>query len=64
MSVQTTPSLKKLSEASPPAVVPTQPAFTSPPPPAKEVEKSEEKSKTEINSITNIADAKLDGKSG
>lgn len=59
MSVQTTPSLKKLSEASPPAAVPAQPAFTSPPP--KETEKGEEKSKAEINSITNITDTKLDG---
>ena len=65
MSVQTTPSLKKLSEASPVAVanIPAQPTFTSPPKvEEKAPEVKEDKPKSDLSSITSIGDEKLDGK--
>ena len=69
MSVQTTPSLKKLSQTTPVGKVPAQPTFTSPPKveetTKKEAEvpaKKEERVKSDLSSIASIGDKKLDGK--
>ena len=67
MSVQTTPSLKKLSQTPPVGKVPAQPTFTSPlkvEGTTKEAEvpaKKEEQVKTDLSSIASIGDKKLDG---
>jgi len=75
MSVQTTPSLKKLSQVSPVANIPSQPTFTSPPKveekapelkedaPSKKEDvpsKKEDQTKADLSAITTISD-KLDG---